>query len=338
MDKLNIFDSIVCDYLSELSSIGLSGNTIKNYQKRLRLFKNFWIQNDSGCEPTADDIRAWRDSMLCRGVSPSTVKQYLVELKSFFEFASDEDRKEPFRYSENPVSSKMFPKVKQEQYDKVLTPDDLKKLWINQKGTADKLWARNYAIVTLLLDGKIRNAELLDLRLSDIHFADSSDPYDYLFVRNGKGGKQREVDLSPISVSALKLYLKSDVRPKDVDDDDYLFGTTAEKKFGGTSRGYSKWHMMSGSGLSKLVENHVKKVTGKSGFRTHSMRHNGAIIDLNNGVSTEMLQAELGHSSIQTTQIYSGRLLSKRNRRNMQEVIAVRDEWAEKNKAMLEGA
>ena len=67
------------------------------------------------------------------------------------------------------------------------------------------------------------------------------------------------------------------------------------------------------------------------------MRHNGAVIELNNGVSAEELQAELGHASVRTTQIYTGLLQSKRKRRNMSEVITARDEWAEKNQMMLEG-
>ena len=220
-----------------------------------------------------------------------------------------------------------------------MSDSDIKKLWANEPGAkTDKLWARNYAIITLLLDSKIRNSELLDLRLSDIHFADEEDPYDYLIVNKGKGDKYREVDLTEISASAIKLYLKSGLRPDYAADDDYLFGTTAEQKFGGCSSGFAKWHRGNRNWLSQLVERHVENVTGKSGFRTHSMRHNGAIIELNSGASMEEIQAELGHSSVQTTHVYAGRLKSKRHRMNIADIYTVRDEWAKKNKAMLEGA
>lgn len=138
--------------------------------------------------------------------------------------------------------------------------------------------------------------------------------------------------LTGISVSALKLYLASGIRPAVLSDDDYLFGTTASHEFGvGKNSRNEDWHRGTSQWLSKLVEKHVKDITGKSGFRTHSLRHNGAIMDLNSGASMERIQAELGHSSIQTTEIYAGRLMPARRSKDMQDVYAVRDEWAEKN-------
>ena len=336
---VSTFDSLVAEYISDLKHNEISERTLGNYQKRLGYFREFWSETDPQSSPTAVDVRAWRDSMLDSGLAKSTVRQYMTELNGFFEFATDEEIAGDRAYKKNPISKKLYPRKTNDEkkpYSKVLNTDDLKSLWQNvkQKGT-DKLWARNYAIVTLLLDGKIRNAELLELRLSDVHFADDDDPYDYLVVRKGKGNKYREVDLNDISVSALKIYLKSGIRPESADDDDFLFGTTAEHKFGGTSTGIADWHKGSSTWLSKLVEKHVRDVTGKSGFRTHSMRHNGSIMELNNGASLETLQSELGHSSITTTEIYAGRLQSKRNRMKIKEVYEERDKWAEINNQML---
>lgn len=342
----NIYEAALRDYASELSHKGMSDRTYQSYTSAIKYFQTYKSENGGwDTAPNLTDMRGWRDSLIDSGTSAKTVCYYLNILKGFFEFATDPELEDQRYFEVNPVLKKIYPIIKkseeaEKEYSKVLQPEDIKKLWANQQKGTDHLWARNYAIITLLLDGKIRNAELLDLKLSDIHFADAEDPddCDFLIVRKGKGSKYREVDLNPISVTALKLYLKSGVRPAYLSDDDYLFGTTAEKVFGGNSRGASaEWHRGSGSWLSKLVETHVRKVTGRSGFRTHSMRHNGAIMELNNGVSTEVLQAELGHSSITTTQIYSGRMQSKRNRKNMAEVFAVRDEWAERNQMMLEG-
>jgi len=79
----------------------------------------------------------------------------------------------------------------------------------------------------------------------------------------------------------------------------------------------------------------VAKITGKSGFRTHSLRHNGTMLELNNGTSLERLQSELGHSSVTTTEIYAGKLGSKRHQENFKVAIAAREYWAEQNKEML---
>ena len=330
MNYINTFDKAVSAYLADAKYKGVSQKTYDNYEKRLKYFRDFWLEYNADSAPAADIVRAWRDSMMGKGLSASTVKQYLVELKAFFEFASDEELHDDPFYQKNPVSKKLFPRNAGEAkkpYDKILDNDDIKLLWRNKKGTQGKYWARNYAIITLLLDGKIRNAELLDMKLKDIDFEHKE-----AVIPKGKGNKYRVVTLSDISLSAIKLYLKSGLRPKDCSDDDYLFGTTAAHVFGKTHTDNSEpWHRGTSQWLSKLVENHVKNVTGKSGFRSHSMRHNGAVIDLNNGSSLERIQAELGHSSITTTEIYAGRLQPVRHAREMADVIAVRDEWAEKN-------
>ena len=320
-------------YLAEQAAIGLSGKTIQNYSGRLKRFKEFWEQTDPKADPTPEDIRSYRNMLLESGLAKTTVRQYLLELKGFFGFCCDDDFD---LYDSNPVSKRMYPKITDADdkiYDKILSADDLKLLWRNQPPTywQKHNWARNYAIVVLLLDGKIRNIELLNLRLSDIDFG-----YNEIEIRCGKGKKRRWVTVSDISTTAIKLYLQSGIRPDYCSEDDLLFGSAILKVKDVSNKESKDWHQGSRAWLSELVERHIKSVTGKSGFRTHSLRHNGAILDLNTGVRKERLQAELGHSSITTTEIYAGRLQSVRKTREYYDVIAYRDQCAEENKKMLE--
>ena len=334
MNHISTFDKAVSAYLADAKYKGVSQKTYDNYEKRLKYFRDFWLAADHSSDPSADTVRAWRDSMMDKGLSVSTVKQYLVELKAFFEFASDEELHDDPFYQKNPVSKKLFPRASAEArkpYDKILDNDDIKLLWKNKSRSEGKFWARNYAIITLLLDGKIRNAELLDMKLKDIDFNHKE-----VVIPKGKGNKYRVVTLSDISLTAIMLYLESGLRPSTCTKDDYLFGTTSAHAYGETHTENSEpWHRGTSQWLSKVVETHVKNVIGKSGFRSHSMRHNGAVIDLNNGSSLERIQAELGHASITTTEIYAGRLQPVRHAREMADVIAVRDEWAEKNREIL---
>lgn len=338
---LAVYSAACDDYINEIVHKGVSNSTVVAYSKAINYFKESKAKNSGWeTEPSITDVRKFRDNLLDSGTSAKSVRYYLKILKGFFDFCCDEELGDSKYFSKNPVLEKVYPIVKQSEkaktYDKVLSANDIKLLWKNNRTFASENWERNYAIITLLLDGKIRNAELLDLKLSDVHFSTEEEPFNDLLVRHGKGDKARYVTLNEISVSALKLYLASGQRPENLSDDDYLFGTTAEHKFGGKKSGCEAWHRGTSQWLSQLVERHVRAVTGKAGFRSHSMRHNGAIMELNSGVSMERIQAELGHSSIATTEIYAGRLLPTRRAKDMSDVFAVRDEWARKNNEMLE--
>lgn len=321
------YEKAVDDYLSDLSYTGISNTTLKNYKRRLKYFEDFWAQGTPESDPSPDDIRNWRDSMIDKGTSKKTVRQYLVEISAFFSYCTDDT---VAVYDRNPVSKRMYPRTYGEDtkpYDKLLTSDDIISLWENKNKR--KNWARDYAIITLLLDGKMRNAELLDMKLSDIDFEHKE-----VVIPKGKGNKFRYVSLSDISLSAVLLYLESGIRPSDCGSDDYLFGTTAEHKFNGKKTGF-EWHKGSPQWLSELTRLHVKSVTGKDGYRTHSLRHNGARVDLNNGMSLERIQSELGHASVTTTEIYAGKLDSRRHDEAWKKVIEHRDICAKKNIEML---
>ena len=333
-NAIQYFDTVVNRYLAEQNAVGLSPATLQNYTRRLKRFRDFWITMEPTEAPSPDDIRQYRDQLQEEGLSKATVKEYLIELKCFFAYASDAD---VGLYERNPVSKRMYPKITDADdkiYDKILSADDLNKLWSGTRPAKYGLdfWPRNYAIITLLLDGKIRNSELLNLKLKDINFE-----YNDVLIERGKGGKKRWVTLSAISVTAIKLYLNSGIRPDYCTPDDYLFGSTRPTgKFGNAGDKFDvDWHKGTRQWLSALVEKHIAAVTNKKGFRSHSLRHNGAVIDLNNGVSLERLQSELGHSSVTTTEIYSGRLQSVRKTREYGEVVAERNRCAEENAAKL---
>lgn len=327
---LDRYDDAVCRYLRNLHYTGASNTTINNYQTRLALFRAFWLENTGGepkSDPTPLDFEAWRDNLADSGKKPSTIKQYLSELRYFFGAMSDEELGEAKIYENNPVYRRLVPRVEHRPYD-MLIPDEKVMLLYNNSIIPTgfkRFWARNYAIVTLLLTTSIRNGELLALTPADIDWE-----YHEIVIERGKGNKYRVVDLPELAETALKLYLLSGLRPDSLSDNAPLFGTTAEHKYQGKKQG-DKWHQGTSQWLSSLVERHVKAITGVANIRTHDLRHIGARLDLNTGMRAEALQAKLGHANLATTQIYSDKLQARRGRLSAAAVYAERDKQAKAN-------
>ena len=335
MNAFEKFGYYTAMYLDDVKHQNKSMNTVNNYANAFKLFKDFWLSRESEFpfneDPRTPLFRAWRNYMTECGLKPSTIKQRLMALHIFYSFFEDEedDNGDLVYDGKNPVSKKLYPKQEHRPYDIILEDKDVMKLWANRKrdGYSDKAWARNYAMVVLLLDSKIRNNEALSLKLSDIDFEEKT-----LWVDRGKGNKARLVDLTDISITALKLYLASGCRPYYLSDDDYLFGNFADS----TGRNKTEaWHKGTTEWLSEIVKRFVLKATGVDYVRSHDLRHIGARLDLNTGASLEAVQSELGHSDFKTTSIYSGRLEARKGRQSAKEVYEARDMWAKKNMEML---
>lgn len=350
------FDANVRNFIENHKMIGTAETTVRNYALRLRYFRDFLLSVlipaalAEGIEKTyisACDIKKWRDTLLHDGLKAGTVRQYMIELKVYFNYVIDPDMAcdaitegNQDGTHRNPVNDRLYPKVAAENaqpYHHVMTDDTMEKLWVNRCPAGNirmkETWERNYAIVVLLLDSKIRNAELLSLTLSDVDFDRRE-----LEIRRGKGNKDRIVTLSEISLTAIRLYLASGLRPAYCTENDYLFGTEAAKgefATGGNARAGEKWHKGTSQWLSQLVERHVRNITGQEGFRTHSLRHAGSALDLNAGECLERIQAELGHASVVTTERYTDRLRSVANTYRAKEVKKQRDMWAEFNNNLL---
>ncbi len=313
------YDMAKQEYLDRLTWNGVSKTTQKNYETSLRLFGDFLRETDA--DDIYEAVEAWKESMLHKGNLGSTVNSRLTDLGIFFGKASKKSFPKKLRFTDNHVEDVEPVKVAKRPYDETLTDDQVKMLYRNEPYRGARLWARTYAAVMILVNEKLRNSEVTSLTLADVDFR-----YHELTVRHGKGDKFRVVDMCRLTETAIHAYLESGIRPANLSDDDFLFGSM---------RG-GKWSNFSSQGLSSLVEHHVKEVCGVSGVRTHALRHIGSRVCLNAGTSLEELQGALGHSSKVTTEIYAGRIMQRRRRESAQSVLAARDEEARRNQTILD--
>jgi len=146
---------------------------------------------------------------------------------------------------------------------------------------------RDRAIVEAMLLGGLRRAEVLGLRLDDIRLGECR-----VFVAEGKGGHERLVPLSPTFFSTLASYLECE-RPADATTD-RVFVVLKGPRRGGP---------LSTEGLDEVMAS-ARTRAGLAHGTCHELRHTCLTRLREAGMSLEALQAQAGHRSIASTQIY----------------------------------
>ncbi len=146
---------------------------------------------------------------------------------------------------------------------------------------------RDKAIVEAMLLGGLRRSEVLGLRLEDIRLGECR-----VFVAEGKGGHQRLVPLSPTFFSTLASYLECE-RPIDAVTD-RVFVVLKGPRRGGP---------LSTEGLDEVISS-ARQRAGLAHGTCHELRHTCLTRLREAGMSLEALQAQAGHRSIASTQIY----------------------------------
>lgn len=138
---------------------------------------------------------------------------------------------------------------------------------------------RDRAILTTLLYTGLRASELVALDIEDVDFEGMT-----VFVRHGKGDKERIIPLHADAAAAL---------------DKHLGGRTTGPVFESNRRqriSYDRIHSLIGE---------IGKAAGlRKHLHPHSLRHSFAVAILDAGADLETIRDLLGHEDIETTIIY----------------------------------
>jgi site-specific recombinase XerD len=255
----------------DLARAEYSDSTRKQY---LRTAKRFLEEGGRSVEELGrDDVRRFIAALESQGKSASWMKMHLAAL--VYLFAKTLGRP-------NEVSFIAFPR----QYSplpEVLSQDEVDRL-------LRALRHRSYQAITMVLYGTgMRLDEALSLEVGDIDGARG-----IIRVHHGKGNKAREVKLTPVLLDWLRRYWVKErpARP-------YLFSSrrTGRPPTPDTVRA-ALAQAADEAGIRKHVTPHV-------------LRHSYATHLLDAGVDVRVIQALLGHSSLQTTMRYT-RVSTKR--------------------------
>ena len=175
----------------------------------------------------------------------------------------------------------------------------------------------------VLYGGGLRVMECCRLRVKDVDFDN-----DLLFVREGKGGKDRSTLLAQTVKDRLRAHLE---RVKKLHEQDLAAGAgearlpdALERKYPAAGKEWGWQFVFPSQGLSvdprggKVRRHHVsdaalqgavKVAVAKAGIdkpvSVHTLRHSFATHLLLAGVDLRQIQEYLGHASVETTMIYT---------------------------------
>ncbi|MBI2634616.1 tyrosine-type recombinase/integrase [Candidatus Peregrinibacteria bacterium] len=136
-------------------------------------------------------------------------------------------------------------------------------------------------IISLAYGAGLRISEVVNLQVQDLDF-----DRELIYVRNGKGSKDRVTILPKKLESDLKLFIEK------CDMNEPVFVSQMGGKL--TTRT-----------LAKVFEQSIKRAGIGKTASFHSLRHSFATHMLENGTDIRFLQELLGHTDIKTTELYT---------------------------------
>lgn len=289
-----IYQPIITEDLFKrfVNYLDASSKTIETYTRALRQFFKY-IDSQGINRPTRDTILNYRSELEASGKKPTTVQNYIVAVRLFFQWTETEGL---YPNIANHVKGAKLDRNHKKDY---LTPRQVKKVLNSVKGET-VLELRDYAILALMLTGGLRTIEVSRANIEDIRSAGDSE----VLYLQGKGHVEKTdyIKLVPQVEDAIRAYLS--IRGT-VKGDEPLFTSTSNN---------SRGARMSARSISGIV----KKALVNAGYNSdrltaHSTRHTAVTLALMGGQSLEEVQQFARHKNIQTTLIYAHNLDREKN-------------------------
>ena len=222
----------------------------------------------------------------------------IEHLRTFFDFL--------FRIKHD-VFKQPFKKINTEKRTAVQLPNYLslnesKKLINLYKESKKVSEIRNNAIINLCLNCGLRVSEVSKLNISDFNFISDT------FTIQGKGKKERTGYLNKQAKEAVLNYIeiRKNIIPKNKKDNDALF----------ISNKGGRIHVNTIRDAVKIA--YTRTDIDNNVYSVHTLRHTCATLLYKSGQDIKLIQEILGHSSINTTKIYT-HLYDKDVEKTMQE-------------------
>jgi integrase/recombinase XerD len=286
---VSALDEAVADYLVWLAAHGYSGTTVRARRYYLAGLVAFLTERDVAGprEVTPALLDSYQRHLFHHKkrdgapLSFRTQAQRLVPVKGLFAWLASEGAI-PF----DPAASLVLPKTEHRIPEAVLSVEEVESV-LAGPDTATALGVRDRAILEVFYSTAIRRAELISLHVADVDFTRGS-----LFVRQGKGARDRFVPIGARALHWITRYLDEvrptlERRPREA--------TLFLSAYGGS---------LAPDVLSRMVSAYVRAGATKRGS-CHLFRHTTATLMLDAGADVRYIAEMLGHQKLETTMGYT---------------------------------
>lgn len=261
------------DFLDDLQNVrGRSANTIMAYRRDLELYIKFLKHHSRTGEIY--------DFMKKEGLSTRTQARVISSLRTYFKFCETKGM------NADQLRELKPPKVKA-SLPKILTAGEFQSLLTACEVPDKAKHIRNQMTLLFLYGLGCRVSELISLNMNDFSSTER-----WVKVL-GKGKKERLIPLTEALMSILEKYL-AESRPK-------LLNDHQSQSLLLNDRG----HRPSRIDIWRWLAAWSAKAGFSEPVHPHRFRHGCATALLEGGADLRSIQMLLGHSSIQTTQIYT---------------------------------
>jgi integrase/recombinase XerD len=260
----------------------LSENSVEAYLNDVFKLETYFLESGIDISPvnvTYHDLKSFLLWYSSNNNNTRTQSRVLSGIRAFFRFLLIEGE-----ISENPSSLLESPRIGL-KLPEVLSIAEIDRM-ITQIDLSKPEGHRNKAIIETLYGCGLRVSELVNLRLTDIHYTE-----EYVVV-TGKGDKQRLVPVSKKALKEIDNYKPDRNRLPVIVDQNILFLNRRGKRL-----------------TRAMIFTIIKDLGLKAGIRKnispHTFRHSFATHMIEAGADLRAVQEMLGHESILTTEIYT---------------------------------
>ena len=266
-----------------IESLRRRETTRDTYRKALREFSK-WLGNVSPEGLSSDDVQRYKDYLISKNLSPTSMSAYLTAVRRFYEYLVFTGK-----ITENPARSVKGSSRPQRHLTEPISREDIAKLF-SVIDLDTPLGVRDAAILNLMTRSGLSEIEIVRANLEDIK---SRDGTKVIYVQGkNKDRKDEYVILSPVVEQSLNRYLE---QRGESEGDKPLFWGIGNR---------SVKERISTRGIRARV-NHYFELSGikKEGIKPVSLRHTAAMLAIEEGATVseikQMLRLKTTESALQ---------------------------------------